>query len=297
MKPITPYIHNRFAKPVQEILPENKSGNNIQLETALVKIRELVSENNQLKQQLNCKSQKIVGLIDNNHRILSIIAHDLRSPFNSIVGFLNILKGAPKDIHPDVVNNYLDTLLTTADGSLELLDNLLDWAISNNGADSFNPSHYNLNQIIEKVLVVITPVAILKKIEIINSTDPSLMIYGDTNMIETILRNLITNAVQYSGKRGTVTITATANTEKVKITVDDTGPGISKEVINRLFADDYSDEAVINKEDRWKGLGLLFCKGFVDIHGGTISIINKDVIGSAVTFTIPQKKKTAEDIS
>lgn len=249
-------------------------------------VKNLMVENAQLRKMLEDKSRKVNDLIEHNHRVVSIIAHDLRSPFNALLSVLDILKKVGTQINKDVLNSYIEILYNTSTSSLDLLDDLLEWVVVNNSG-KFNPSKMNLSEVLDEVINLLSSLAGTKSVNIVNGIDKKLSIVADKNMVTTIFRNLISNAILYNKEKGEVRIIAKMNENHVLVEVKDTGKGIKSEYLTNIF-NSKMNESSETKEERWKGLGLLFCKDFVEIHGGNITIDSEEGKGTSIKFTLKQ---------
>lgn len=262
-------------------------GSDREKESAESKIRELVMENIQLKQQIKNKAYKTNEILNHNHKIVSIIAHDLRSPYNTVLGNLDFLRKNSATMNQEVLNSYLDLIYNTSNNALDLLDSLLDWTTLNMNSKKFNPVLFNLQHVILEVLHNLKPIIDLKKISIVNNIPPHIMVIADQNMITTIIRNLVTNAIQYNHQGGKVIISSELKGDRLEMEISDSGIGITEDCLDMLSDSLNSEELVTCKEESWKGLGLMFCKEFIGMHGGELKIESKVDVGTTVKFTIP----------
>lgn len=251
------------------------------------KIRELVMENIQLKQQLLNRAFKTNEVLNHNHKIVSIIAHDLRSPYNTVLGTLDFLKKNSATMNQEVLNSYFNLIYHTTNNALDLLDCLLDWTTLNKNSKKFNPILFNLHHIVTGVLQNLKPISDLKEISIVNKVPSHLVVIADQNMITTILRNLVTNAIQYNHHGGNVVLSAYFEDDRLEVEVSDSGIGINDESLDQLSVSLNSEKTTICAEESWKGLGLMFCKEFIGMHGGDLKIESKVGVGTKVKFTIP----------
>lgn len=237
---------------------------------------DLKESENQLKKNIKTKD-----------KLFSIIAHDLRSPFNSILGLSELL--IEKMDRPEVAEYKRDLTLInlTAENTLVLLDNLLNWSITQNGQADINLEKQSFSSIIQEVFELSNFRAINKGI-ILNFLDPEeIIIHGDLNMIKTILRNLISNAIKYTHPKGKINVYALKNDKFVEITVSDNGMGMSEEDQNKLFKLETNESTVGTANEKGSGLGLILCKEFVEKHGGKIWVESRLGKGSAFKFTLP----------
>lgn len=256
-------------------------------ETAFKKIKSLVNENILLKQQLENQHSHALELIDHNRNIVSIIAHDLRSPYQSLLGIIEFLLKNSSGMNNDNLVNYLKILENSTNTSLSMLDNLLDWAIFDNNRRTYNPCLINLYQAVESVISSINTIAEYKKIQIKNEIPHEVELVADYNMLQIILRNLIVNGIQFNYEGGMVEMIYKLKGNYHEIEINDDGFGINEEEIHKFLSAQTIDETISMHEDKWKGLGLHFCKEFIEKHGGNIIIEKRKLQGTSVRFTIP----------
>lgn len=248
-----------------------------------LKISELVSENIRLKKRLIIEKQNTELILKRHHKMLSLIAHDLRSPYSGIIAVLDLIK--EKDLPINVLNNYHETIYNSTKCSLKLLDNLLDWAIMDEGEERFKPEKIYIHPIVMRSIDNVKSEAVLMKIKINSLIPHDLTVMADANMLETIFRNLITNAVQYNNYGGEVIISAHKSNKSIEITISDTGPGIDENFLRELTSTQQQTHET--KEERYKGLGLAFCKEFIERHNGRLAIRQRPAGGTEVVFSIP----------
>lgn len=220
-------------------------------------------------------------------KLFSIIAHDLRSPFNAILGFSELLIDKANDFNTDESEQYLGFINSSARKTLILLDNLLAWAKSQTGNNIFNLERTDLNETMSEVFEVSNSIAKIKNITIFYNQTDDIEVLADVNMLKTILRNLVSNAIKYTHPDGQITVSATQNDDVVEITVSDDGVGMSEEIRNKLFKIDKGISIAGTAGEKGSGLGLLLCKEFVEKHGGQIWVESKPGEGSSFTFSLP----------
>ena len=221
-------------------------------------------------------------------RLYTIIAHDLKAPFNSILGFSELLSEHISEYDPEKCREFGEFISSSARQSLSLLENLFDWAQSQSGKIKFIPQHIALLPVLREIVSVPDSSARIKNItiDILQSTD--IEIYTDKNMLMTILRNLISNAIKFTNKGGRVEISAISKENHNEIVVADNGTGIKAEIKNSLFTltDKITTRGTANESG--SGLGLILCKEFVEKHGGTIWVESEVGRGSSFHFTLPK---------
>lgn len=225
-------------------------------------------------------------------RFISILAHDLRSPFHNLLGLSGLLS---KNIHKydiDKIENLATNINKSAQSSFNLLDDLLNWARAQQGNIPFNPVNLSLTDICNDVLIILNPTANAKTIVINCLAEDNLNIFADIDMIKAVLRNLVSNAIKFTKNGGAININAEQTDSNVTILVSDNGIGIAPDDLKKLF--DIS-EVLTTKgtaEETGTGLGLLLCKEFVEKHGGKIWVESEVGKGSDFKFTLPNNLRT-----
>jgi signal transduction histidine kinase len=254
------------------------------------KLEILNQELNEANQKLIKSEKKLLSINASKDKFFSIISHDLRNPFASIAGFSRIIK---RDIN-DLSENELLELVSEMDKSVlkinSLLDNLLMWSRSQAGKDIFFPQYLNLSEIVNDNIEVFSGNAKEKKINVKADLSKDLVVYGDKNMIETVVRNLLTNAIKYSRIGGEVTVSAKLDTNKAIVSFYDNGVGIPNEDKDKIFNPVLFHSTYGTNEEKGSGLGLMICKEFVEKLGGEISFTSQEGKGSVFTFSVPVDK-------
>jgi PAS domain S-box-containing protein len=240
--------------------------------------------------ELRVNEQKLKQVNATKDKLFSVIAHDLRSPFNSIMGYSQDLRENIRKYNIEEVEKYLEIIHSSAQNTLNLLINLLSWAKNQTGQTNFNPEPVNLGQTINEIVDLLSSSAKIKEISIKMSLAKKIMINADKNMLKTILQNLISNAVKFTGTGGNINIDAKSYSDHVEITVSDNGAGIRKKAIGSLFLIDTNATTYGTFNEKGSGLGLVICREFVEKHGGKIWVESKLGKGSDFKFTVPVKK-------
>jgi signal transduction histidine kinase len=249
--------------------------------------QELLFQKNEL-QEINAQLKELNATKD---KFFSIIAHDIKNPFNSILGFTELLKSQYDKITPEKRKLMIDALASSSNSVYQLLENLLQWSRSQRGILEFKPENIKLKSQIGKILPLLTDTANHKSIEIESHLqDENMLIYADPQMLDTIIRNLVSNAIKFTKNGGRITISAEKTDKKILIKVTDTGIGMSPETIRKIFKIDSSSSTLGTNRETGTGLGLILVKEFVTRHKGKISIESKVDKGSTFTvyFPIPE---------
>jgi len=246
-----------------------------------------ISKRKNAEMEIALKNQELEKLNAEKVKFLSIVAHDLKSPFNSIVGFSEILK--EKIIEKDYgkIGEFADSILHSSSMAMDLLNTLMEWAQSQTGRMEFKPEHFEIETLIEEVLPIYKNIALQKSIAINLNLPHNKTVFADKAMISTIFRNLISNAIKFTMPGGEVTISAVETQNEIVFSVRDTGVGIPLNNIGKLFHIDQSYSTPGTNKEKGTGFGLILCKEFVEKHGGIIRVESEDKIGSTFYFTLP----------
>lgn len=220
-------------------------------------------------------------------RFFSIIAHDLKSPFNSIVGFSNLIVEQIHNQDSEEIERYATIIQESSERAMNLLMNLLEWSQAQTGKIEFNPQNIDLVTIINDIIELSKGSAQQKSITILKRLAHNIPIIADKDMISTILRNLISNGIKFTNSGGKIVISAEQNEKQMIVSVADNGVGMRNEDIDKLFRIDYSHSTMGTNNESGTGLGLLLCKELVEMQGGKIWIESEIGKGSVFRFSIP----------
>jgi two-component system, sensor histidine kinase and response regulator len=229
-------------------------------------------------------------------KFFSIIAHDLRNPFATILMMSKYILNSPAPKGPEVVKKYLKGIAEIAESGGELLDNLLNWAMSQTGNIKYELSEINLEEAIRKCITSISSQAQVKAIHVSYQSTEIPVIWTDEDMFFQVLRNLLNNAIKFTPKNGKVTIRAKNTAEGVQISVEDNGIGIPKEDVEKLFSIDGNIVSRPGTENEMgTGLGLILCKEFIEKMHGKIYVTSTPGKGSIFTFILPINPATRKE--
>jgi signal transduction histidine kinase len=240
-----------------------------------------------MKDEIDEQSNELKQLNSTKDKFFSIIAHDLKNPFNSIAGFTELMIENNEIYDAAKRLKFLKILKGSTAKVSSLLDNLLIWANSQSGKLKFYPKNINLAQQLANVVSLLEIQAIDKDISILNMVEKNIFVKADENMLDTILRNLISNAIKFTQPKGEIQVYATLKNDFAEITVKDNGVGMSEAEITTIFNVSEIRSSKGTSNEQGSGLGLILCKDFVESHGGKIwveSVANK---GSEFKFTLP----------
>ncbi len=246
----------------------------------------------QTEEDIRLKNAELQRLNDDKDFFISILAHDLKSPFNSILGFLDLLLSKLYTTDINEIERQLTIVNNSAICAYNLLEDILVWALSQSGKLPFEPKKFNLKHSCDKIVEILKPNADSKNITINSIESEEFMVFADTNMLNTILRNLISNAIKFTGNGGNINIFSEQNNSAIIISVSDNGIGVSADTRSRLFDNKQKHSSKGTANEKGTGLGLLLCKMFVEKHGGIIWAESKLGMGSVFKFTIPLKPES-----
>ena len=221
-------------------------------------------------------------------KFFSIIAHDLKNPFNTLIGYSDVLKSDFREYGQDEIYEQLNIIYNTSVNGYALLENLLKWSQSQTDKIVFEPVKVNLYEIIQICIDDVEHQCQFKDIDIINDVPENYHIIADKNLLKTILRNLISNAVKFTSRNGMVSISSNKDDKVTEVSVKDTGIGLSENELQNLFKIDKVYSKPGTNKEKGSGLGLILCKEFVEKHGGKIWVESELETGSVFKFTIPK---------
>lgn len=260
----------------------NREINNIQ--------RELIKEKHSLEKaliQLNEANAQLKKLNIDKDRFITILGHDLKSPFNHMLGYSEILTEEIDSLNKGEIINIAKNINKSAQITKNLLEEILLWARTQQGNFPFNPRNLSFTEICKDAVEVLYPNAKAKNIAINYLPTEHLNVFADTDMLKTVLRNLVSNAIKFTNKGGTIRIGAEENSENITISVSDNGVGIHPDNMAKLFKISEIIRTKGTSKETGTGLGLLLCKEFVGKHGGKIWVESELGKGSDFKFTLP----------
>ena len=245
----------------------------------------------QQKYELESQRDQLKNLNNSKDRLFSIIAHDLKNPFQSIIGFSELLREDFRAMEMKQIEEYLECIHDSSTTAYDLLYNLLEWARSQTRSVQINPVHIGLRDLASEVLELYSAQATNKEIQFRNRLDKDLRVLADYHMLNTILRNLIANALKYTAQGGVITISGAANGGMVDINVTDTGVGMEEEKVKTLFSLEKGKSTPGTSGELGTGLGLLVSYEFLQLNKGHFQVKSKLGEGSTFTISLPREKE------
>jgi len=236
---------------------------------------------------LRQSEQKLTEMNATKDKFFSIVGHDLMNPFNALLGFSNLLTEALKMKDMEDALKYSVIIKQSSQIILNLLHDLLIWSKAQSGKIKYNPALINISDLINVTLSLLMPGAQNKKITLQADIEENIKAFIDYNMISSVIRNLVDNALKFTNQGGNIKITAKINNGALCITVSDNGIGIDENQISNLFQIDKSYTTKGTKHETGSGLGLIISKEFIDIHKGKIKVQSEEGKGTKMIITLP----------
>ena len=249
------------------------------------KANELLQEKNR---RINEQHVELIRVNETKDKFLSIISHDLRNPIGAFKDVVGQLADFPEMFSEELRQQIIHELRGESENTYFLLDNLLSWARSQKNNMKYSPEQLQLASLVDNNILLHSRLAERKKISLISMVPPDLIVCADHNMINLVLRNLISNAIKFTGEHGRITLSSRDIGEFIKLSVTDSGIGIPEESIPKLFNETDHISTYGTNNEKGSGLGLLLCREFVETNGGTISV--RSVPGKGSTFSFTLKK-------
>jgi signal transduction histidine kinase len=256
-----------------------------------IQIDEDAKEMKYLNEQLIETTTELRKLNSTKDKFFSIIAHDLRNPLGSFMAITDELANGYSNYSDADKRKYLELIKVSSKSIYNLLENLLTWSRSQGNTIPFAPQYINLKLLTDLVIESIRVIAVNKNIELINNIHVDEEAFCDYNMVSTVVRNLISNSLKFTYPNGKIIVSSYSNTiDFVRISVLDTGIGMSQETIDKLFQIDVRHDTLGTLSEKGTGLGLILCYDFILKHNGKIWVESEKGKGSTFHFTIPKKE-------
>jgi len=246
----------------------------------------LESKNKKIEQSEN----ELRRLNAAKNKFFSIIAHDLKNPFHTVLGYSQLLSGNYDNFSETERRKFASDINQSTSNIFRLLQNLLEWAKSQTGRLVYLPREIDFGHILKNAVSVLRPLADQKHISIELNYDERLILFADPQMIETVMRNLVNNAIKFTPEHGKVAISAKQIEELIEIRITDTGIGIEEKEVLTLFKIDSTIKRKGTNNEDGSGLGLILCEEFIQKHNGSIGVESVPGKGSTFYFSVPAKK-------
>lgn len=241
------------------------------------------------------QNEKLQRMMESRDKLYSIIAHDLRSPIGTIKMINEVIGSEKERIADPKIRRLFEMIAETTDEAFALLENLLQWSKNVTNKSKITRLNFDLSHAVKQVILLFENIAQTKNITLTSQIATETMVYADEDMIKTVLRNLISNAVKFTHPDGKISITAEQDDTHTTISVKDNGQGIKKENQGKILQDDTHFTSYGTKNEKGSGFGLLLCRDFVKINKGKIGFESEEGKGTTFFFTLPNQHKSVKD--
>jgi PAS domain S-box-containing protein len=245
-----------------------------------------ITDRKRIEDEVRRYSSELKALLAEKDKFFSIIAHDLKSPISSLLSLARMFEQDVGSMTIQDLQKISSLMRKSTERLYALLENLLQWALVQQGMIAYSPQPFNLHELIHDSTEALRSVAEMKEIVIQATIPGELTVMVDTSMITTVVRNLVSNALKYTDSNGRVAITAALDQSRVQVSVEDTGMGMDPHTLTRVFSLDQKASCPGTRGESGTGLGLILCKEFVEKHGGHIWVESEPGKGSAFHFTL-----------
>jgi signal transduction histidine kinase len=277
-----------FVAHMEKSLQGDKAMNHAkELAEATSRLRREVTIRKKVEEEIILKNKELERLNAQKDKFFSIISHDLKSPFNGILGFSRLLIEKAQNSDYLKVRQYAEIISDSSEKYMELLTNLFEWSNQQRGGTVFNPVHFNLPDLMMEIEMLYMEAAQKKQIRLVNELPDQLDVYADESMVGTILRNLVSNALKFTKPGGQILFAARPSPNNVEVCIKDNGVGIPPDILKDLFQFEQYQSTPGTQNEAGTGLGLNLCKEFVAKHGGEIWVESQEAGGSSFYFTLP----------
>lgn len=255
-----------------------------------VKILRDLTERKQSEDAVKKYVKELEELNTHKESVLAILSHDLRSPLSAIIGTTKYLKDNFQKMKPEVMQEMLNLLYKSSIDELDMLDYLVEWARIKYASDVFSPTQIKLTEYIDKVFESLNETASINTINLHHEVATDTSVFADGKMLISIIQNIVSNAIKHTEKGGTIKVSAKSKDGKIIVQVQDTGIGMSEEIMQKLFTPQMKTLSETRKKNKGAGIGLLLVKGFLEKNGGEIWVESIEGKGSSFYFTLPIEK-------
>ena len=256
-----------------------------------VKILRDLTERKKAEDSIKNYVKELEELNTHKESVLAILSHDLRSPLSSIIGTAKYLKDNFEKMKPEALKQMLELLYNSSIDELNMLDYLVEWARIKYASEVFSPTKIELVKYINQVFDKLKETASVNAIRLHHEIEENESVFADGKMLLSILQNIVSNALKHTKPGGNISITAKRDDDRLIIEVKDSGIGMSKEIVEKLFTPQMSSLSKARAENKGAGIGLLLVKGFLERNGGEIWVESIEGKGSSFYFTLPINKQ------
>lgn len=237
------------------------------------------------EQQLKLYSEELQESNAAKDKFFSIIAHDLKSPFQGLIGLSRLIVDEFSELSDEELKSFVEALNQSAESTYGLIENLLEWSRIQTGRAKFNASAVDIYSLMEEVIMLLFQNAALKNIRVINKLEPGITIWGDKHMLGSLFQNIISNSIKFSNRFGEIIIDSIIKSDTLNITIQDSGVGIDNDDLEKLFKIESTFTTRGTEQEKGTGLGLLLCKEVINRHDGEIKVESEKERGTKVILS------------
>ena len=227
-------------------------------------------------------------------KLLSVVAHDLKNPIHALIGFSELLVDDESKLSDEEEKQYIEYIHESSVQIHNLLENLLKWAQSQSSSIKYQPEQFDVNELLNVNIKLFNESGLKKRINLVFKNSGNKTVFADKNMINTVIRNLVNNAIKFTAAGGSVTVASETKNDEVEITVADTGVGMSEEAVKKILETDEFHSSLGTFNEQGTGLGLAICKEFLHVHKSKLEIESRIGKGSKFYFRLPVKSNVSE---
>jgi signal transduction histidine kinase len=242
--------------------------------------------------ELRLSVRRLEEMNATKNKLFSIISHDLRAPFNGILSFSEVLANSLDSLNRMEIKDLAKDIFISADSAFNLVENLLHWARLETQEIPFSPILLSLSELVNEVIILLSTVAVQKGVKLVNDVQPGIKVFGDRDMIHSILQNLISNSIKFTFPQGQIKISAKLNQGFIDTSVEDTGMGMSQRQLQKLNLEFLANSSSFyttkgTAGESGTGLGLRLCCQFIKRHSGKISVSSESGLGTKIVVSLP----------
>jgi len=252
------------------------------------RLKHLVEKFEAINNQLKKSEEELKNINASKDKFFSIIAHDLRSPFTSLLSFSEFLIEDIDDLPKDEIKLFAEKINESSKNVFSLLENLLQWSRIQTGKIPYEPITFNITNMVTQAIKLLKDNASHKNISLKNNVNNTSLVFADEDMIFSVVQNLLSNAIKFTSNEGSIEFTSVVKSKEVEISIADTGVGIKEEDLQKLFRIDSHHTTYGTSDEKGNGLGLLLCKEMIERNRGKIWVTSKVGKGTTFSFTLPK---------
>lgn len=259
---------------------------NVKLQDKITELNQEIEKRIKIEKALVKATKELAEANNTKDKFFSIIAHDLKNPLSAFKNLAEVLSSDYKEMGEEELEQYLSLLNDSSSNLYSLLENLLVWARTQTGSLKANIAKFNIFDVVADIFDIVNNSALDKKISINYNFDNSLEVFADENMISTVIRNLVTNAIKFTHFEGKIDILAEKIDNKVRIKIKDSGVGMSEEDISKLFVAGGTKSKLGTNKEKGTGLGLVICSEFVQLNNSKLNVKSELNVGTEFYFDL-----------